>query len=86
MRRVHGIPREPRPTTRQNPARLTNREIEVLELLVGGHSNAELARRLHVSAKTVGHHVSAILAKLDVRTRTEAATAAIRLGIAPGCD
>jgi len=83
---VHGIPRGPRPTTRQNPAGLTNREIEVLELLVDGHSNAELARRLHVSAKTVGHHVSAILAKLEVRTRTEAATAAIRLGIAPGPD
>ena len=83
---VHGIPRGPRSTTRQNPAGLTNREIEVLELLVDGHSNADLARRLHVSVKTVGHHVSAILAKLEVRTRTEAATAALRLGIAPARD
>lgn len=78
---AHNIPRGPRSTTRQNPAGLTNREIEVLELLVDGHSNADLARRLHVSVKTAGHHVSSILAKLEVRTRTEAATAALRLGI-----
>ena len=73
--------RGPQATTRQNPAGLTRRELEVLELLVEGHSNAELARRLHLSTKTIGHHVSAVLAKLEVRTRTEAASAALRLGI-----
>jgi DNA-binding CsgD family transcriptional regulator len=75
------VPRGPRPTTRANPAGLTAREIEVLELLSDGLRNAEIADRLYVSTKTVGHHVSAILAKLGVRSRTEAAAAASRLGI-----
>lgn len=78
---VRRIPRGPRPTTRGNPARLTAREVQVLTLLVCGHTNAELARRLHVSAKTVEHHVSAILEKLDVHSRTEAVAAAFGLGI-----
>ncbi|HYM27057.1 MAG TPA: LuxR C-terminal-related transcriptional regulator, partial [Steroidobacteraceae bacterium] len=78
---VRKIPRGPRPTTRGNPARLTAREVQVLTLLVSGHTNAELARRLHVSAKTVEHHVSAILEKLAVHTRTEAVAAAFGLGI-----
>ena len=78
---VRRIPRGPRPTTRGNPARLTAREVQVLTLLVSGHTNAELARRLHVSAKTVEHHVSAILEKLDVHSRTEAVAAAFGLGI-----
>lgn len=78
---VRRIPRGPRPTTRGNPARLTAREVQVLTLLVSGHTNAELARRLHVSAKTVEHHVSAILEKLEVHSRTEAVAAAFGLGI-----
>jgi len=78
---VRKIPRGPRPATRGNPARLTAREVQVLTLLVSGHTNAELARRLHVSAKTVEHHVSSILEKLDVRSRTEAVAAAFGLGI-----
>jgi DNA-binding NarL/FixJ family response regulator len=53
----------------------------VLRLLVHGHTNAELARRLHVSAKTVDHHVSSILSKLEARSRTEAVAAAFGLGI-----
>jgi DNA-binding NarL/FixJ family response regulator len=75
------VPRGPRPATRANPAGLTTREIEVLQLLSDGLRNAEIADRLVVSPKTVGHHVSAILAKLGVRSRTEAAAAAGRLGI-----
>jgi len=78
---VRKIPRGPRATTRGNPARLTAREVQVLTLLVSGHTNAELARRLHLSAKTVEHHVSAILEKLDVHSRTEAVAAAFGLGI-----
>jgi DNA-binding CsgD family transcriptional regulator/tetratricopeptide (TPR) repeat protein len=77
-----GLPRGPRATTRDNPAGLTTREVEVLELVAQGLRNAEIGERLFVSEKTVGHHVSAILRKLDVRTRSEAGAAAIRLGIA----
>ncbi len=72
MRRagVKGIPRGPRPPTRGNPEGLTAREMQVLELIADGLSNADSARRLSVSVKTVDHHVSAILAKLNVHSRT----------------
>jgi DNA-binding CsgD family transcriptional regulator len=80
-RGVRGIPRGPRSSTRENPAGLTSREIQVLTLLVRGHTNTELANRLHVSTRTVDHHVSSILEKLDVRSRTEAVAAAFGLGI-----
>ena len=78
---ARGIPRGPRTTTRENPAGLTAREVQVLRLLMEGHTNTELARRLHCSAKTIGHHVSSILEKLEVHSRTEAVTVAFRLGI-----
>jgi len=78
---VRGIPRGPRASTRGNPAGLTKREIQVLTLLVCGDTNGALARRLHISAKTVDHHVSSILEKLDVCSRTEAVAAAFGLGI-----
>ncbi len=77
---VRGPARGPRPATRANPANLTARETEVLALVTEGLRNADIARRLFVSPKTVDHHVSAILAKLGVRTRGEAARAAARLG------
>ena len=75
---VRGIPRGPRPTTKENPAGLTSRQMEVLSLLSEGCSNAEIAERLFISAKTVDHHVSAILAKLDARTRAEAVSIALQ--------
>ena len=78
---VRGIPRGPRASTRGNPAGLTAREVQVLTLLVRGHTNNELAHRLHISAKTIDHHVSSILEKLEVRSRTEAVAAAMGLGI-----
>jgi DNA-binding CsgD family transcriptional regulator len=80
-RGVRSIPRGPRASTRGNPAGLTSREVQVLRLLVRGHTNNELAHRLHISAKTIDHHVSSILEKLEVRSRTEAVAAAIGLGI-----
>jgi DNA-binding CsgD family transcriptional regulator/tetratricopeptide (TPR) repeat protein len=77
------VPRRPRPKTRENPAGLTARELEVLELLAEGLPNAEIAERLVVSPRTVDHHVSAILRKLDVRTRGEAGAQAARRGLIP---
>jgi DNA-binding CsgD family transcriptional regulator len=76
-----GLPRGPRPQTRANPAGLTARELEVLGLLAGGLRNAQIAERLVLSGKTVDHHVSAVLRKLDVRSRGEATAEAARLGL-----
>jgi DNA-binding CsgD family transcriptional regulator len=78
---VRGVPRGPRATTAANPAGLTKREMDVLLLLAQGLQNAEIARRLVRSEKTVDHHVSTILSKLAARTRTEAASQARRLGL-----
>ena len=75
------VPRGPRPASRANPAGLTPREAEVLGLLAEGLSNAEVAQRLFLSEKTVGHHVSAVLRKLSEPTRSRAVAAALRLGI-----
>ena len=78
---ARGLPRGPRSGTRANAAHLTARQLEILELLTQGLRNAEIADRLYLSARTVDHHVSAILDKLDARSRTEASRQAARLGI-----
>jgi DNA-binding NarL/FixJ family response regulator len=60
---------------------LTPREVEVLALLAEGLSNKAIARRLHLSDHTVKYHTSAIFAKLNVSSRTEAAIAGARAGL-----
>jgi DNA-binding CsgD family transcriptional regulator/tetratricopeptide (TPR) repeat protein len=75
------VPRGPRQASRANPAGLTARETEVLQLLADGLSYAEVADRLVLSEKTVGHHVSAVLRKLGEPTRSRAVAAAMRLGV-----
>jgi DNA-binding CsgD family transcriptional regulator/tetratricopeptide (TPR) repeat protein len=72
------VPRGPSPATRANPAGLTARQLDVLTLLARGLTNAEIAAGLFLSVRTVDHHVSAILDKLGVPTRREAAAAASR--------
>jgi DNA-binding NarL/FixJ family response regulator len=76
---VRRIPRGPRPASRAGPGGLTPREVEVLDLVVQGATNAQIAHALVISPKTVDHHVSAVLGKLGVASRREAGAAAARL-------
>ena len=64
--------RGPRPGTRADSHGLTARQREILDLVAEGLTDTQIAIRLHLSAKTVNNHVSAVLAKLDVHTRAEA--------------
>ena len=79
---IRSIPAGPQTATREHPLGLTRREHEVLDLIVDGHTNAEIAEQLFISAKTVDHHVSAVLAKLGAPSRNVAASEAVRLGLA----
>lgn len=78
---AHGVPSGPRSSTRDNPAQLTSREVEVLRLVADGLRNATIAERLYLSRRTVDHHVSAILRKLGASTRGEATATASKLGL-----
>lgn len=75
------IPRGPIATTRASPGGLTRRQAQVLGLLDDGLSNLEIADRLCISVKTAEHHVSAVMLRLDVGTRRQAAGAARSLGL-----
>ena len=75
--------RERAPRTRQadrdsDPYALTGRQRQVFDLLAAGLSNPEIAAELHISPKTVGHHVEAILSKLGVQNRTHAVAYALQ--------
>lgn len=78
---VTRIARGPVKSTRSNPAGLTERQVEVLQLLGQGMSNAEIAERLVLSIRTVEVHVAAVLDKLGAHTRRAAAARAADLGI-----
>ena len=69
--------------TPERPETLTSRENEVLRLLSQGLSNKEIAHQLALGEKTIKTHVSHILVKLGVQSRTQAALAGVRLGLVP---
>jgi DNA-binding CsgD family transcriptional regulator/tetratricopeptide (TPR) repeat protein len=75
------VPRGPRQATRENPANLTARQLEVLRLLCDGRTNAEIADELVVSLRTAEHHVAAVLTKLGARDRRDATRRAASLGL-----
>jgi DNA-binding CsgD family transcriptional regulator len=78
---VRAIPRGPNTRTLANPAGLTARQAQVLNLLGEHLSNSEIAERLCISAKTAEHHVGAVMARLNAGSRREAAAAARKLGL-----
>ena len=80
MRHVAVGPAAPAPDEGQVEG-LSERELEVLRLLVQGHSNPEIARRLFLAPGTVRNYVSTILQKLGVADRTQAAVVALRRGL-----
>ena len=79
---VANVPRGPMAGTRENPAGLTDRQLEVLRLLADGLTNGEIATQLVLSVRTVDRHVAEILAKLGVTSRHQAVARAAALGIA----
>ena len=78
---VREIPQGPRATTKSNPAGLTERELEVLQFLARGMSNADIAARLHRSVRTVEHHVAALADKLGADGRQAAVARARERGM-----
>ena len=69
--------------TPESPEALTERETDVLRLVAKGRANKEIAHELNIGEKTVKSHVSSILAKLNVPSRTQAALYAVRIGLVP---
>jgi len=71
-----------RPESERDPlAELTERERQILDLVSGGLSNAEIGERLSLAEKTVKHYMTAVLAKLDARSRVEAALIGYKAGL-----
>jgi DNA-binding NarL/FixJ family response regulator len=79
-RKIPGVVAE-RLAGRMGGSDLTGRELEVLELIVGGRSNKEIGSALGISEATVKSHINSILGKLGVTDRTQAATTALQRGI-----
>ena len=78
---IKSIPRGARKSTQLNPALLTNRELDILQLLKEGLQNKEIADKLFISPKTVDHHISSIFYKLEVNSRAKAVQEATRQAI-----
>lgn len=78
---VASVPRGPRQAARSSPAGLTQQQTNVLRLLNEGLTYEQIARRMHLSVKTVDHHLAAVRTKLGVHTRDEAIAEGRRLGI-----
>jgi DNA-binding NarL/FixJ family response regulator len=76
----------PAPPPPSDIEELTEREMNVLQLICHGYSNAEIAQQLHLAPGTVRNYVSAILQKLDVEDRTQAAVVAYQRGLVKGTD
>ena len=76
--RDHAAAEEEQPQMASN---LSERELDVLQLLVAGVDNVAIGRQLHLSASTIKHHVSSILEKLGVDNRIQAAVLAVRRGL-----
>jgi DNA-binding NarL/FixJ family response regulator len=74
-------PAPPRRPAVASPRRLTQRELEVLELVARGETDQRIADRLYLSRRTISCHVANILAKLEVRSRTAAVMTAARIGL-----
>ncbi len=70
---VKGVPRGPNKLRKESEFGITPKELEVLHLLVRGKTNSQISDELFRSAKTVEHHVSSLLAKLNAKNRTDAA-------------
>jgi DNA-binding NarL/FixJ family response regulator len=68
----------------RRPENLTKRELDILALLAEGRSNREISRHLYLSEKTVKAHLAAVFRKLNVTNRTQAAMAAVTMGMGPG--
>jgi NarL family two-component system response regulator LiaR len=68
----------------RSPIALSDRELAILKLLVLGKTNKEIAEALEIGEKTVKTHMSSIMPKLNVQSRTQAALAAVKLGLVPG--
>ena len=83
QRRAAGlpVPRGPNAATRGTPGGLTQRELEVLREVAAGRTNPQIAAALHLSPKTVGHHVSHLLDKLGAHSRAEAVAKATQIGL-----
>ena len=78
---VRSIRRGPRPSTKNNPHGLTNCELEVLRLMAQGFGTPQISQRLFISSRTVDHHVSAVFAKLEVHSKSEAVALAFQSGL-----
>jgi len=86
-RRLEGFFSAPKPASPEETfPELSAREVEILDLIAQGHSNAKIAARLFVSPKTVGNHISHIFTKLQVADRAHAIIRAREAGLGKGDD